>query len=200
MNGRASFRLNEDSLARPVLMSYAVATVEAPIMALAIWFGTDRQLTSGSYLLELVVWATALTLFNYVGMRAQRKHFPPWVSPRDQAEVRRIVWLGLPVSRRELAPGVLAYVKTGVNPAFMPGGGSLVLTPAAVIPEIFKTDGARDRAIIVLGVVVVAYLALVPYFRGVGKRVKQARKSAEEVLETRESTPPANASAEGDAV
>lgn len=196
MNGRLNHRLTEELFARPVLMSVAQGLVSGPFVALILWFGSDRYLTVSSYLFNVIVFVLAMTFASFYGVRLARKKFPAGMSPQDLAEVRRIVWLGLPVSRPELAPAVLAHSQATLKQradVFLLIGGCLLLVLGAMAPLIYDNDSQTIRSMIMSGVLAAGSVAYIPYVRRIRTLVEQARDNAERVLGMRGSAVPASA-------
>jgi hypothetical protein len=145
----------------------------------------------------------ALTLGSLIGGRLARKKLPSGVSPQDMAEVRRITWLGLPVSRPELAPGVYAYARASLNQRtdiILLVLGFLLLALGGIQTLRPEMNGETIRSVIMSGVLAVTAFISVPYVRRIRKMLERARANAEKVLGANRVSPPAHVSAEGDAV
>lgn len=203
MNGKLNLRLTEELFDRPVLMSIATAMAEAPLVGLALWFGIEEHLTVTTYLIDYVLILLAFTFGSLIGVRLARKKLPAGVSPQDMAEVRRITWLGLPVSRPELAPGVYAYAQASLNQRtdiVLLVLGLLLLALGGIQALRPEMDDETIRSLIMFGVLTVTTFAAIPYLRRIRKMLERARANAEEVLGANRVPPPAHGSAQRDAV
>jgi hypothetical protein len=187
MDRRGSFRLNEEMLARPVLMSVAMGVAVGPVVALITWFGISPNLILGSYLFKVVTFVVVIALAVMFSTSSQQNAFPAGLSPQDRAELRRIVWFELPVTRPDYATALLAYCKRALRgrvDILMAVAGVLVVVAGATAPLVYKTDSVSElvRFMITTGLVGIAAFALIPYLRGVRRRLERLRKGAEELL------------------
>jgi hypothetical protein len=183
-------------------MSFALALNEAAIIAFTFWPAYDSLRPVVAYLVDVVSLTVGLTFGNMIGVRAQRKVFPPGLWQQDIVDVRRIVWLGLPVSQPELAPAVIGYsqrllkYRQHVSLAVM----GVLAVAAGVSGYLARPEWVPLGALIVAVALGAAAFALIPHTLRQRKRYAVALKNAQEVLEAGQSRPPALMSAEGDPV
>jgi hypothetical protein len=165
----------------PVLTSLAFAVVEAPVLAGFFALISSRP-TLTSYLVDTVVMTIAVAGGLFVGRGRVRKMFPPGLSAPEAREVRRIVWLGLPVQDREQALAVISYSQTILK---APVGyfaipivcGGLVAGIGFLLPPDLPPV-RHTVAFILVEAVAVLVLLMLPYTLRTRRRARTAQQHA----------------------